>query len=320
MLINCTEMFKPKFIFAAAAAMLLSVSAIAGDAAKEALPFLRIERDPAKAAMGFAGAASTSSIAYSSFTNAAVIPFWNGKFDAGVSYQNWAPDGVKSTNFAGGVGFKATDYLGFSVGFAMQKGEKYDEMDIHGAYLGKYTPKDMIVSGGVGVKITDVLGVGLNLRYARQALASDTKHSTIAGDLMVYYKPLENLGLTAGVASLGKAIKGGDDKMYDIPASIKVAGEYTAALTEEHSVKGDLDVDYFLYGKKLCAALGGEYSYKNLLFARAGFHLGSDEAVLPTFVTLGAGVKFKGLRLDLGYLTANKVIGNTITIGLGYSF
>ena len=54
--------------------------------------------------MGFAGAASTSSIAYSAFTNSAVIPFWNGKFDAGVSYQNWAPDGVKSSNLAAGAG------------------------------------------------------------------------------------------------------------------------------------------------------------------------------------------------------------------------
>lgn len=313
-------MYKPKFILAAVAAMIMWSQASAQDAAKEALPFLRIDRNPATAAMGFAGAASTSSIAYSAFTNAAVIPFWDGKFDAGVSFQNWAPDGVKSTNFSGGVGFKAADYLGFSVGFAMQKGEKYDEMDINGAYLGKYTPKDMIITGGVGVKITDILGVGLNLRYARQALASDAKHSTIAGDLMVYYKPIENLGLTAGVASLGTAIKGGDHKMYDIPASIKVAGEYTAALTEEHSVKGDLDLDYFIYGKKFCAALGGEYSYKNMLFARAGYHLGSDEAVLPSFATFGVGVKYAGVRLDLGYLTANKVIGNTITVGLGYSF
>ncbi|MBR0297919.1 MAG: hypothetical protein IJR01_03000 [Bacteroidales bacterium] len=49
-------MYKPKFILAAAAAMIMCGAASAQDAAKEALPFLRIDRNPASAAMGFAGA------------------------------------------------------------------------------------------------------------------------------------------------------------------------------------------------------------------------------------------------------------------------
>ena len=52
----------------------------------------------------------------------------------------------------------------------------------------------------------------------------------------------------------------------------------------------------------------------------SGIHLGSDSIPFPTYVSLGAGVKFSGVHLDISYLTINNVIGNTLTAGIGYEF
>ncbi len=93
-------------------------TASAGD---DALPFVRIVRDPVSASMGFAGVASGSETAYSSFRNSSVIPLSGDRFSTGFSYQNLAPDGVKTSNMNFGAAFKAGRF-GFAVGGAYQRG------------------------------------------------------------------------------------------------------------------------------------------------------------------------------------------------------
>jgi hypothetical protein len=101
--------------------------------------------------------------------------------------------------------------------------------------------------------------------------------------------------------------------------SATIAGAYTAAIDEQNRVDVALDADYFFTGG-LGAALGLQYSYDDLILVRAGYHLGTDKAPLPSFATIGAGVKYSGFKLDVSFLTANPVIGNTLTIGVGVAF
>ena len=316
------NMYKTKTFLrtAASAALIFGISdmAAAQDASQEALPFIRISRDPVSAAMGFAGAASTGSTAYAAFGNPAVIPFGEKTFEAGTSWQRWAPDGAKSSNLAAGVSFKpAGGIFGFSLGAALQKGEEYSLAGADPA--SSFAPKDIVVNAGGAVRITGRLAVGVNLRYARQDLAEDASYSSFGADLMLLYRLSENLRLAAGVVSVGEPVKGGNHRTYDLPSSTKVAADYTYNINGDHALKAGLDIDLFFSGKTT-AALGAQYSFKDMLFARAGYHLGGKDSVLPSFVTLGAGLKLHGVSLDLAFLTANDIIGNTLTIGLGYSF
>ena len=134
----------------------------------DALPFVRIVRDPVSASMGFAGVASGSETAYSSFRNSSVIPLSGDRFSTGFSYQNWAPDGVKTSNMNFGAAFKAGRF-GFAVGGAYQMGEEYTTADASGNPKGTFSPNDMIVNGGVGLRILDNLSAGANMCYASEA-------------------------------------------------------------------------------------------------------------------------------------------------------
>lgn len=287
----------------------------------EALPFIRIVRDPAAAAMGFAGSASSSSIAYSSFRNASIIPLANdiNIVDAAFSWQNWAPDGTKSTNLNFGAGFRLLNgKLGLAIGGASQEGEEYDVYNSSGIQSGTYTPKDMLVNFGAGLLITENLSAGVNVRYAKQKISDDDSYDAFSTDIFVTWHVRE-FNVSAGISSLGSSVQDSEGNDYNIPTSVTLAGDWQKIFAEQHCLKVDADADYFLSGN-FTLGLGAQYSWKDMIFARAGYHIGSSDAVLPSFMTLGAGFKFKGVRLDFSWLTGNDALKNTLAVGLGFSF
>ena len=109
-----------------------------------------------------------------------------------------------------------------------------------------------------------------------------------------------------------------------------------------HSIRLNADLDWFPVSGSLTAALGAEYGFQSRYFIRAGYHLAAGRtgaggwtarggsAVLPSFATLGAGLcldhsalPFLGhtsLRLDLAWLIAHPVLGNTLQAGLGITW
>ena len=286
----------------------------------EALPFIRIVRDPASGAMGFAGVASSSSIAYSSFSNPAMIPFFDKTGDIAFSYQNWAPDGVKSSNFNLGAGFKLFDgRLGFGFGGAFQNGEKYDTFNEAGVMTGSYTPNDMQINLGASSLITKNFSFGINLRYARQSLSHDNaSYETVATDMFIAYR-LNEFNFTAGLSSLGSSVKSASDEDFTIPTSATLGAEWHRTLAKEHGIKAVADFDYF-FSDNVTAGFGAQYSWKDMVFIRTGYHFGSDKAVLPSFLTLGGGIKHKRIRLDAAWLTGNDAIKNSLSLGLGIMF
>lgn len=285
----------------------------------EALPFIRIVRNPAMGAMGYAGVASSSTIAYSSFNNPAVIPFYQKTVDAAFSWQNWAPDGVKSTNLNFGTGVKLLKgRLGLAVGGAVQNGEKYDIYNSSGVKSGTFTPKDMVLNFGASTLIFKDFAAGVNVRYAKQDLSDDVNYDTFAMDMFLAYR-LEKIDLTAGISSLGSAVTSDDGNDFSIPTSATIGGSYHEIFKEVHGIEANLDMDYFFSGN-FTFALGAQYSWKETIFLRAGYHFGADDAVLPSFVTFGLGAQLKGFRLDFCYLTGNEAIKNTLSVGLGFSF
>lgn len=286
-------------------------------AQEESLPFVRIGRDPVAGAMGFAGAANSSETAYSSFRNVSVIPLSENRLSAGFSYQNWAPDGVKSSNMNLGASFKAGRF-GFAIGGAYQAGDEYSIVDATGASKGTFKPNDLLVNGGVAFGILDDLSAGVNVRYASQKLTSEDSYSAVCADVFLTYR-LSGLNVTAGVSSLGSSVKSASGDSFSLPASATIGADWTGTFSESHGVRVAADVDYFFSGN-LTVAAGAQYSFKDMVFARAGYHFGTKNAVLPSFATVGLGVKFFGVSVDVAYLTANEALGNTLTVGLGYRF
>lgn len=283
-----------------------------------AMPFAEIARDPVSAGMGFSGIASGYNVGYSSFRNSSVIPFADERLSVGASGQIWAPNGVKSTNFAFGSAFRTGERFGFSVGGAYQIGEEYMSTDEMGNIAGAFKPNDLIINAGIGVRIIENLAAGVNVRYASQKLSADNSYSAFTTDIFLTYR-LSELNISAGVSSLGTSVKSASGDSFGPPTSATVGVEWLKVFSAIHSLRLVVDADYYLSGD-ITAASGAEYSFKNFIFLRAGYHYGSKDKGLPSFASAGLGVKFAGVQLNAAYLLASETLGGSLMIGLGYSF
>ena len=275
----------------------------------EFLTFTRIERNPRAAALAGAGAASASNVAYASFNNAAVVPFYEKNGDFGVGYQSWAPKTVAANafNFGGAYNFGR---VGVAAGVMYQM-EKPDD---------GFVPSSLQVNLGAGVRILDWLGLGVNARFAQDNLFEGMSYKGFAADAMVLFHPVKGLNLTAGVTNIGSNVVSKSGSQYPQPASIKAAAAYLLQLGTKNSIEFMVDEDYYINSKANAVSFGMEYTFNQIVYARAGYRIATEKAPFASHLAVGLGAQLFGVRLDVSSLTLSEVIGNTIAVGLGYRF
>ena len=305
-----------KILVIAALVSLISIIPAAGEGSP-AMPFVLTGRNPVSLATG--GALTTTGInPYASLEGIATSALDSAKFAAGVGYQIYSPSFQKSTSINAGVSFKVASNLLISASFISQNGEPYDILTPVGAKVGTFTPKEMMISAGVGYVIGESISLGAGFHFANQNLTEDFSTSAICFDAQAAYKA-EGLFVAIGVNSLGGSVKSQSGRSYSLPASAVISGAYDLGMGESFAVKPCLKAEYYLTGG-FGASLGAQFSYTDLAFVRAGYHFGSADAPLPSFASVGLGVKFAGVSLDLAYLLASETLGGSLLAGLSYSF
>lgn len=301
-----------------AACALLTVSAAAQDNTI-ALPWSRIDHNPVTLGMATAGYADLGAAAWASFRNPAVLGMAPVTLDAAASWAGWMPssdEGMLShINAAAAYRFGK---MGIALGASYMPGKEYEVFTLAGVSEGKFTPSDMQINAGFGYEIMTDLSVGVNVRYLKQTLTKDNDYTSFAGDFAVIYRT-GDITTALGLSNFGTGIEDAAGNKYDIPASMTIGTTWDAAIAPDHGLKASVDADYYFSGD-FTAVLGAQYAFKNMLFARAGYHLATDHAVLPSFLTVGLGVSYAGLSLDAAYITANDALGNSFCLGLRYSF
>ncbi|MBR6346811.1 MAG: PorV/PorQ family protein [Bacteroidales bacterium] len=284
----------------------------------EALGFSRILQDPVATGLGFAGRASTHNPAWSSWTNAAAIPFYDGKADFGVSYQHWAPSSaIERTIAAGAAGHFGV--FGASLGFMTRSGEPYDIIDLNGVPDGQFKPRDIVGSAGLSIRLVKWLSLGVDLRYIHQSYYPQASLSSFAADALLMAR-FGDFRVTAGIANVGGQVKDAEGEYWSLPTSIAFGAGYEAVFGGKHGVNAYIDFDYFYAVKAVTFAVGAEYSFNDIVFVRGGYHFGSVGAALPQFASVGLGAKYWGVKINASYTFANKDLMNTFTVGLGYCF
>lgn len=285
----------------------------------DALPFTRIDLNPATAALAGAGSASNATAAYSAFSNASILPFYQGELDASAAFQLWAPSSAKSTNIAAGVAYKFSKRVGISLGYTLQNGAPYDVQDYNGQVSGSFSPKGHVIALGAGFGIGEHFSIGVNARFAIQKLSADLSYNGFSGDIFLAYAVNKDLRFTAGVSTLGTNITASNRKTASQPTSIKLAGNWGIGFAQVNRIDVMADFDYY-FSKNFSAAIGAQYCWNDMVFARVGYRYATQYCVIPSHLGIGIGGKFHGFRLDVSYLTASPALGNTLAIGLGYSF
>ena len=298
----------------------LSLTAAAAHAqGTDALGFTQINHNPVTSAFAGAGSAYNGTAAWSAFSNASILPFYEGTMDVGAGFQLWAPGTSKSSNIGVGAAYKIAPRFALSLGYTLNNGQSYEVLDYNGQVSGEYSPKDHVIALGAGIGLGESFSVGVNVRYAIQKLSAEDSFSGVSGDVFVAYQINPDFRVTAGVSTLGTSITASNRKKFSQPASAKVAVDWGVRFAEIHSIHVMADGDYYFSGNYAVAA-GLQYCANDMVYARFGYRYASEFCVIPSHLAVGIGVKLFGVHLDASYLAASKALGNTFNIGLGYSF
>lgn len=295
---------------------LIAVALFGGTMAAQTLPSLLIGSDPASQGTALTSVGKASG-AYSLEGNVASMSLNDDKLCAGLSFGLWQPEYAKDKVIGAGATYRLGDRLAFGLQFKDLIQPSYDVVSESGSVKDSFTPGETNFAVGVSCSITDWLSVGVTGRMVMSTLAEDARANVFGADVAVFCrKGALSAGLSVDNVG-GKVNYAGED--YDQPTLARVGAAYHIGDPKASAVTPSVEADILFKGGFM-AGVGIEYSYKSMLFARGGFHYGDKEKAVPTYASLGLGARFMGISLDVAYLTASDILGNTITLGLGYRF
>ena len=303
-----------KHIKVVLAAIMLSVSCAALSA--QTLPSLLLDQDPVSLAKGMSGVAGDGG-AYSLQNNVAAMSMSENMVDVKVGIGLWQPSYAANKTAGAGVVMRL-GRLGIGADLKMLKMPSYGGVSDNGTSLrdSEFSPGEINVAAGASYAFMDCLSAGLTLRYAGSKLAADASATVFGADLALYFK---KNGLSAGLSvnNIGTKVKY-SEAAYPQPMMAKVGAGYDLELgSSALAVTAEADV---LFAGGVMAGAGAEYSFKDMLFARAGYHYGNSPDVVPSYASAGLGLKFFGVQLDFAWLFASEVLVNSMCVSLGYSF
>ena len=292
--------------------VLLGIALLLGATASRAqtLPFLLIPSDARPAALGNASVALPgNTFAPDNSMAAAALDNRTAAFGAG--YNLWAPQTAKM-GVAHLGGWYRTGRLAIGLGGRYCIEQPYDIVSGGGKTVGSYTPKEFSASLGLAYRIAGPFSLGVTARLVSSDLAEKASGTAFGADISAMYAA-SGFSAAIGVSNLGTPIRYGSTS-YAQPMLARAGGAYSAG-----GFTASLEADY-LFAGALMAGLGLEYCIADIVSLRGGFHYGDAAKALPTYASLGLGLQYAGIRLDVTFLTASKTLGNSLMVSLGYAF
>ena len=293
----------------------------------QVLPVLTVNTDARTAAMGNATAATEGMYLYN---NPSAFFITDKKFTADASASLYEKaEGVDGTFglYTATVGYKfARRYAAFA-GFRYAGGLKLKGYDLLGNPTKDYKPYDWTIDLGY----TCLLGKGFAAYATGSVLFSHlSKNATGAaftvgtsyqnGSLTVAGKSA-SLMVDAKVGAIGPQLDYGNKHKTSLPTHVALGGALSVDMTEKHQVAAALSTRYFFQpSESKTFMLGGglEYTYNRMVSLRAGYEYGDNDL---SHVTMGAGFKYHGLRLNGAYMLKTADAGSSYcTVGIGYDF
>lgn len=307
------NVFIMSFVLALACIMAVPFTAAAQN--MEAMPFVRIPQDSKAMAMGGAGTAASS--AYASYSNSAAIPYSDDTFDATVGYLGWQPSGSPSNMINVAGVYNINGKFGVTVGFMYGMNDSYEVTDDTGYVTGSFSPSEIQANIGFGWRFLPWLSIGANVKYLGNTLAEKTSYGAVASDIFLM-SGISDFKVALGVSSLGSKVKSASGATFSLPASVTLGAGYDRVFAEKHGLEVLVDMDCYFSGA-FSSSAGAAYTFNDMVSVRGGYHYGG-KSVVPSFASVGLGLKFFGVHLDAAYLIASGPLRNTFSIGLGYSF
>lgn len=231
------------------------------------------------------------------------------KLDVEASYDYISPD----YSSPGMIGFNGYGNIGkFSVGLTgrFNLGKEYEIMGDVAQSLGVFQPFEYSVGASLAYAISKKFALGAKASYISSKLIEDP--STAFGiDLSAAYKA-NGLKAELAIRNLGSKITYGEYS-YKLPALAALGVSYNIGGFTAQAEAG------YMFAGSFMAGVGAEYTVKDIVSFRAGYHYG-ESGYVPSFASLGLGLNIFGAKLNFTYVPIYGSKGSALMGGIGYSF
>ncbi len=281
-------------------------------ASAQSLPDVAIPSDPAALAMG---GMAVEGGAFAADNNMSALSFAPKAVNVGLSVADWAP----SATFLKVAGAGLALHFG-RVGIAL--GAKGNEAQPYTAYndswqpVGEFTPRNLYGSAGLSVRLSKHLALGVAGRYLYSSIADGYEATAWSGDASLTWNN-RILQASAAVCNIGTPVLYAEGGTPGILPQMVRAG---LAVNLWDCLRLGGEADYILNDGSIMFTAGAQYSLKNILFLRGGFHYAESSAVVPMYATAGASVRVFGVEIGAVWLTASEILGNSLSLSLSASF
>lgn len=221
--------------------------------------------------------------------------------------------------------FRFADRHAAFIGYRYMGGETITgQSDQYGNVGDEIKPVDWSFDIGYSFKINQNFSAFARASIIQQKIEESTNafSFSVGGN----YRTNINLGNTesqlniaARVLDIGPAIEDNAKVEYDLPTSAQASADLTLPLSDINRLNIAVGGRYFFPkdASLLTIGAGAEYTYNNLVSARAGYNYGENETSLAT---LGFGLNIKFISLDAAYSIASDTDYNMFQMGVTARF
>lgn len=246
----------------------------------------------------------------------------DNKMNILTSYMMWSPSYAPVNSFNLEADYRIGKKIFVSLKGMYGLGKEYDIYNSGGFKDGIYKPGQMMVGLGAGYRILDFLTARINFKYMSESAAPETSYDAFGADAAVTAMiPVSDKGKViaeGGVFSIGAKVASASGAAFGLPSSVKIGAGYIHEINKKNSISVLAEGDYY-FSNAISAAAGAEAKIADLVYVRAGYRIGAKH-ILPSFASIGAGIKFAGFSINATYLTASNAAANTVAISIGYCF
>ncbi|MDR3227017.1 MAG: type IX secretion system outer membrane channel protein PorV [Prevotellaceae bacterium] len=325
------------------------------------LPALTISPDARSSAMGDAGVA-TSVDATSQHWNAAKYVFSQNDGGIAVSYTPWLRSATKDIYITYLSGFyKYNDKESLNASLRFFSLGNIDFYTSNYEFLQTARPNEFAFDVSYSRRLGKYASGAVTFRYinSTKVTIQNTnpviEHtSNVAGDIAFFYQkpvifsfaPKSELAFGATISNLGTKLDISDSISYFLPMTMRLGARvtfnfndinffspvvelYKSLVPTNYKYRNETVMSAAMHGitsdlSRIAWILGAEYSYKNQLFIRAGYHLESQRVNNNSYITFGIGVKYRNWDLGASYLfvtdSSNTILDNTYRISIALTF
>jgi hypothetical protein len=173
--------------------------------------------------------------------------------------------------------------------------------------LGTFDEHNVTASFFIAVPVTDKLSIGNSAKIAYEKL--DLENATsLAMDIGAFYTFTSEITFGGSIRNFGTKPKFISES-FDLPREYRLGASFrTSKGTRYEGILISADLFKPEWGNKSVKFnIGGEYNYQNLLFFRAGYHLGYDSRS----IAVGGGLAYQNYFFDYAYVPLKNNLGNS---------